>query len=366
MKALILNSGLGHRMGVLASEHPKCMTEISSSETILSRQLKLLSELGINEVVITTGYFDSVLVNYCRSLDLPVHINFVNNPRYADTNYIYSIYCAREYLDDDIVLMHGDLVFEYSVLEDIVNNPVSAMKVSSTLPLPQKDFKAVIKNGMVMKVGVDFFNECMEAQPLYKLNRDDWKIWLDKITEFCESGNSKVYAENALNELNGACNIKAFDVKNRLCAEIDTPEDLASVSARLYEIENRTVYMCFSTDIIHSGHIAIIKKASHLGKVIVGVLSDEAVASYRRTPVLPVEERKILFSNIVGIYKVVEQKTLSYKENLERFKPDFVVHGDDWQEGIQKPIRDEVCRIVASYGGQLVEFPYSKDKMYGL
>ena len=72
MKALILNSGLGHRMGVLASEHPKCMTEISASETILSRQLKLLSELGINEVVITTGYFDSVLVNYCRSLELPV------------------------------------------------------------------------------------------------------------------------------------------------------------------------------------------------------------------------------------------------------------------------------------------------------
>ena len=68
MKALILNSGLGHRMGALTSEHPKCMTEISSTETILSRQLNLLCECGITEVVMTTGYFDSVLVNYCHSL----------------------------------------------------------------------------------------------------------------------------------------------------------------------------------------------------------------------------------------------------------------------------------------------------------
>ena len=71
MKALILNSGLGHRMGVLTSEHPKCMTEISSSDTILSRQLRLLANAGIKEIVMTTGYFDDVLVNYCKSLCLP-------------------------------------------------------------------------------------------------------------------------------------------------------------------------------------------------------------------------------------------------------------------------------------------------------
>ena len=73
MKALILNSGLGHRMGVLTSEHPKCMTEISARDTILSRQLKIIAEAGIKEVVMTTGYFDEILVNYCRSLDLPLH-----------------------------------------------------------------------------------------------------------------------------------------------------------------------------------------------------------------------------------------------------------------------------------------------------
>ena len=86
MKALILNSGLGSRMGVLTSEHPKCMTEISSRETILSRQLKMIADAGINEVVMTTGYNDRVLVKYCESLDLPLHFTFVYNPVYDQTN----------------------------------------------------------------------------------------------------------------------------------------------------------------------------------------------------------------------------------------------------------------------------------------
>ncbi len=208
MKTLILNSGLGHRMGVLTSEHPKCMTEISSVDTILSRQLRLLSQMGIKDVVMTTGYFDSVLVNYCQSLNLPLNFTFIKNPLYSETNYIYSIYCAREELkDEDILLMHGDLVFEYSVLEDIIANEKSCMKVSSTLLLPDKDFKAVVKDGLVKAVGIEFFDSAMEAQALYKLNRKDWKIWLDRICEFCESGNRKCYAEVALNQVTDSCTI---------------------------------------------------------------------------------------------------------------------------------------------------------------
>lgn len=364
MKALILNSGLGSRMGVLTSEHPKCMTEISTKETILSRQLKMIADAGIEEVVMTTGYYDGVLVKYCQSLELPLHFTFVNNPIYDQTNYIYSIYCAKEYLDDDIILMHGDLVFENEVFDRVVNSTISCMTVSSTLPLPEKDFKARVVEGIIMAVGVDIFNDAMEAQALYHLKKEDWKVWLDKIIEFCENDNRKVYAENAMNELNGAANIHALDVENLLCAEIDNPEDLAVVSGKLQEIESRTVYMCFSTDIIHGGHIAIIKKAQKLGKLIIGVLSDEAVVSYKRLPLVPAAERKKLFENVAGVYKVVDQTTLSYKANLEKYKPTIVVHGDDWCIGFQKPIRDEVVSILASYGGKLVEFPYSSDDKY--
>ena len=364
MKALILNSGLGSRMGVLTSEHPKCMTEISHKETILSRQLRMIAEAGITEVVMTTGKFDKVLMSYCQSLELPIHIKYVKNPVYSEPNYIYSIYCAREFLDDDILLMHGDLVFENAVLDQVLACEKSCMTVSSTLELPEKDFKAVIRDGWIEKVGIDFFQDAMAAQPLYKLNREDWKCWLEQIVVFCEQNNVKCYAENAFNEISDRCHIAPLDVRDMLCNEIDNPEDLAVVSGRLKAVENRTVYMCFSTDIIHSGHIAIIRKAARLGRVIAGVLSDDVVASYKRYPILPMEERMALLANVAGISQVVEQKHLSYRENLEKLHPTYVVHGDDWQTGFQKPVRDEVVSLLASYGGILVEYPYSADEKY--
>ena len=364
MKALILNSGLGSRMGVLTSEHPKCMTEISHSDTILSRQLKLIAQAGITEVVMTTGYYDSILEEYCESLDLPLHITFVKNPVYDKTNYIYSIYCAREHLDDDIILMHGDLVFENTVFDDVLASNESCMTVSSTLPLPEKDFKAVLTNGRITKVGIEFFENAVAAQPLYKLNKNDWKVWLDRIIAFCESDKTKCYAENAFNDISDSCKIVPLDVKDRLCAEIDNPDDLKKVSDQLKEIENRAVYMCFSTDIIHSGHIAIINKAKRYGKLMIGLLTDEAIVSYKRYPLVPYSERKSMFENIVGVYRVVKQDKLSYKENLEKYKPDYVVHGDDWKSGFQQPIRDEVISVLNTYGGKLIEFPYSINETY--
>lgn len=364
MKVLILNSGLGSRMGVLISEHPKCVTEISHTDTILSRQLKLIAQAGITEVVMTTGYYDSVLEEYCESLDLPIHITFVKNPVYDKTNYIYSIYCAREHLDDDILLMHGDLVFENTVFDDVLASNESCMTVSSTLPLPEKDFKAVLSDGRITKVGIEFFENAVAAQPLYKLNKNDWKVWLDRIIKFCESDNTKCYAENAFNEVSESCKIVPLNVRDRLCAEIDNPDDLKKVSEQLKEIENRTVYMCFSTDIIHSGHIAIINKAKRYGKLMIGLLTDEAIVSYKRYPLVPYSERKSMFENIVGVYQVVKQDMLSYKENLEKYKPDYVVHGDDWKSGFQQPIREEVISVLNTYGGKLIEFPYSVNETY--
>lgn len=236
MKALILNSGLGSRMGELTKTHPKCMTEIAPGETIVSRQLKMLCEAGVTEIVMTTGVFEEVLREYCDGLGLPVKITYVRNPIPRETNYIYSIYCAREELEDEILLMHGDLVFEESVLKELMRSAASCMAVSSAVPLPEKDFKAVVVDGVVQKVGIEFIESAVAAQPLYHLKKDDWGLWLGKIVEFCEAGNTKVYAENALNELNGTATIIPLDVGNRLCGEIDNPEDLQIVKKKLEEL----------------------------------------------------------------------------------------------------------------------------------
>ena len=364
MKALILNSGLGRRMGVLTSEHPKCMTEITNTDTILSRQLKQLVEVGVDDVIITTGLFDEVLVKYCKSLDLPLKYTFVNNPIYDKTNYIYSIYCAREHLDDDILLMHGDLVFENSVLDKVMDFHESCMTISSTVCLPEKDFKVQLRDKYINVVAVNVFDNAYSAQPLYKLNKEDWLVWLNEIIKFCENGQTNCYAENAFNEVSDKCHIQPLDVEDELCNEIDTPDDLLVITEKLKAVMNRNVYMCFSTDMLHSGHISIIKKASRLGRLTIGVLSDKAISSFKRYPLMPFEERKALFENIVGVSKVVVQEKLSYRENLEKYKPEYVVHGDDWKEGFQKPIRDEVVEVLSSYGGKLVEFPYSKNTRY--
>lgn len=104
----------------------------------------------------------------------------------------------------------------------------------------------------------------------------------------------------------------------------------------------KTVYLSFSTDVIHGGHINIITEAAKLGRVMVGVLTDEAVVSYKRYPMLPYEERRNIISHIAGVSEVVPQTTLSYADNIRKYKPDYVVHGDDWKTGTQMPIREEV------------------------
>ena len=121
----------------------------------------------------------------------------------------------------------------------------------------------------------------------------------------------------------------------------------------------KTVYICFSTDILHSGHIAIIRRAAELGELTVGVLTDEAIASYKRYPLIPLKERISLFESIQGVHRVVVQETLSYKHILQELKPDIVVHGDDWRTGVQADVRAEVVSLLAEYGGELIEFPYT-------
>ncbi len=364
MKALILNSGIGSRMEDITSTHPKCMTEISSNETILSRQLRLIKAAGINDVIITTGYMADTLKDYCKTLDLELNIQFVHSEKFETTNYIYSMYLAKDLLDDDILLMHGDLVFDFDVLVRMLENENSCIKVSSSLDLPEKDFKAVVDNHRVKTVAIDVFDNAVEAQAFYKLNKSDMASWLEKIEEYVNAGNTNCYAENALNEITADTLIEPFDVKNQLCTEIDTPADLENVKAKLNIINKQKVYLCFSADVVHSAHIAMIKKAACYGHLIVGVMSDEAEATYRRLPLLPFEERKNLFKNIVGVDRVVEQKSLSYRDNIREFQPDIVIHGDDWKQGVQKTIREEVIEELNKYGGRLIEFPYSDDEKF--
>ena len=124
--------------------------------------------------------------------------------------------------------------------------------------------------------------------------------------------------------------------------------------------ETKTVYVGMSADIIHPGHLNILHEASKYGRVIVGVLTDEAIASYKRLPYLNYEQRSLVVSNLKGVAEVIPQSTLDYRPNLEKVRPDYVVHGDDWKEGVQAKTRQQVIDKLAEWGGKVIDVPYTK------
>ncbi len=124
---------------------------------------------------------------------------------------------------------------------------------------------------------------------------------------------------------------------------------------------NNIVYVGMCADLIHHGHLNIINNAKQYGKVVVGLLTDSAIADYKRLPALNYEQRKIVMENIKGVDKVIPQDTLDYIPNLEKLKPGYVVHGDDWKEGVQKQVRQKVIDKLSEWGGKVVDIPYTKD-----
>ena len=123
---------------------------------------------------------------------------------------------------------------------------------------------------------------------------------------------------------------------------------------------SKKVYVGMSADMIHPGHLNIIREAAKLGCVTVGVLTDAAIASYKRLPYLDYNQRSEIVRSLKGVDNVVPQETLDYVPNLERLKPDFVVHGDDWMQGVQSNVRNRVIECLKQWGGKVVDIAYTK------
>lgn len=122
----------------------------------------------------------------------------------------------------------------------------------------------------------------------------------------------------------------------------------------------KKVYVGMAADIIHEGHINIIAEARKLGYLIVGVLTDEAIASYKRIPYTPYKHRKAIVENLKGVDEVVPQESLDYVPNLKKIKPDFLVHGDDWKTGVQQKTRQRAIDALKEWRGKLVEPKYTE------
>ena len=124
--------------------------------------------------------------------------------------------------------------------------------------------------------------------------------------------------------------------------------------------QEKVVYVGMSADIIHPGHLNIIHEATKLGRVVVGVLTDKAIASYKRLPYLTYEQRALIVENLKGVDEVMPQTTLDYVPNLEKVHPDYVLHGDDWKQGVQQKTRQRVIDCISKWGGKVIDIPYTQ------
>lgn len=240
MKAMIFNSGLGNRMGDLTKEFHKSMTRLSGGETIFHRQLRLLRSAGVKDIVVTTGPFADQLKG--EAADFPdLHFTFVHNDLYAATNYIYSMYLARHEIDDDMLFLHGDLVFDKALVPALLAfDAPSAATVNFHKALPEKDFKGRVQNGRVQEVSIHIFDaDCYAFQPLYKLDKTTAKAWAAQVEKFVDAGQTKCYAENAFNEIFPQLDVQAFPYEDYYIDEIDNLDDYNRVSRQIEEFDKR-------------------------------------------------------------------------------------------------------------------------------
>lgn len=238
MRAVIFNSGMGSRLGGRTCLHPKCMTTLYHTETIFSRQIRILSACGVDEFVITTGPFADQIeaaAAVCQMQNPRLRFIFVPNPQYRTTNYIVSMYLARDYLDTELLLLHGDLVFSEGLVREMLASSASSLCLyHEDKILPRKDFKAQFHNGMLKKVSVRIFGEdCYAFQPLYKLDANAVRTWRDRVVLFVEAGKNQVYAEEALNEVVSDMSILGMSYKLHYIDEIDNEEDYRRVTEEI-------------------------------------------------------------------------------------------------------------------------------------
>ncbi len=246
MKALIFNSGLGNRMGEFTRENHKSMARLSNGETLFGRQLRLLAAHGVTDIVVTTGPHVRQLESVAAAPEFAgLNITFVPNEVYDQTNYLYSMHLAREHLDADVLMLHGDLVFNSGVLTRLLADLRPDLGVvNHDLPQPEKDFKARLAGDVIREVSISAFGEdCVTFQPLYKLSRRAMRVWLDRVAAFVDAGDTGVYAENALNEVSDQADIRAFSYAGDFVNEVDNLDDLAAVSSaiRLFDFAEQPV-----------------------------------------------------------------------------------------------------------------------------
>ncbi|MCK4429507.1 MAG: phosphocholine cytidylyltransferase family protein [Candidatus Aenigmarchaeota archaeon] len=227
MKAIILNSGEGKRLKPITEKIPKCLVKVNG-KTILDYQLENLVNCGIKEIIITTGPFENLIKKRIKQKYPDLNIKYVNNPKYSSTNYIYSLWLTKEMINNSIILLHGDLIFDAILLKKLIGSKYdNCVLINENIKPPEKDFKGVIENEKVKKIGISFFGDnAFFLAPLYKFSKLDFIKWLNEIDIFIKEGKTKCYAEDAFNNISEKIQLFPLFYDKEVCMEIDDYNDI--------------------------------------------------------------------------------------------------------------------------------------------
>ena len=208
----------------MTDRYPKSLLRVGG-KTLIDYQLEALAKHGICDIVITTGHLGKKLEDHVRKTGA-ASVQFVHNPEYERTNYIYSLWLTKGLVDDDIILLHGDLLFDSVLIQKLLEAQGNRVLVNRHVLSPEKDFKALIERGRVVRIGVNLSGPgTFFCAPFYRFSKADFMLWLDKIEDFVRQGKMDCYAEDAFNEISDKVLLRPLYFKE-FCMEIDTRADL--------------------------------------------------------------------------------------------------------------------------------------------
>jgi len=227
MKALILNSGIGKRLSPFTQKNPKCFAKLNG-KNILEHEIENIMNYDIKDIIITTGPFEEKIKEFMKNKFPKLNVNYVKNPKFESTNAIYSMWLVNDFIDDDILYMHGDMVFDKELLGRLLNlDNKSCVLVNNKIEPPDKDFKGNIDEGFVKKIGVDISGDnTYFLPPIYKFIKSDFMIWMKEIERFVKEGNVNVYGEDAFNNISERFKLFPVYYGDEFCMEIDNFDDL--------------------------------------------------------------------------------------------------------------------------------------------
>lgn len=239
MIAIILAAGIGSRLMPLTKNIPKSLVKIYDDKTILDLEIDYILYQGIRKFIITVGYRAKKIRKHIKKKYPELNVVFIENAKYDSTNCIYSLWLTKNVIDDDVLLLHGDLVLDRNLFQLLLKSkPRNSVLINEQIVPPKKDFKALIKNGVVKKIDINLKgNNVYYCAPIYELKYQSFMRWLKEIELFIKNGNTNSYAEDAFNTISEEIKLVPVFYSKGFCMEIDLIHDLEK-ARKYFSLEN--------------------------------------------------------------------------------------------------------------------------------